>query len=227
MSENAGLQTLTKGSNVKYKHQIEQRIPPTFRVKDRTRVFQVDRSYRALQETMAREQLSLEDLRYSPVTRADKHSMNYEPVGAPRYSEAIRRTFKKNKFRPSVSFIPQTALLENQPALNIADPVYPQLGFNPMEEVPDLSVANNLSENRQMRTSNRRLASLLDTRARERSRARFAMRTINPDAPRIVNVKKHRSQQATLQASQDVTNQKTKELVKKLFRNSSLIQEMD
>jgi len=221
MSENAGLQTLTKGSNVKYKHQIEQRIPPTFRVKDRTRVFQV------LQETMAREQLSLEDLRYSPVTRADKHSMNYEPVGAPRYSEAIRRTFKKNKFRPSVSFIPQTALLENQPALNIADPVYPQLGFNPMEEVPDLSVANNLSENRQMRTSNRRLASLLDTRARERSRARFAMRTINPDAPRIVNVKKHRSQQATLQASQDVTNQKTKELVKKLFRNSSLIQEMD
>lgn len=215
MSENSGLQTL---ENVQ-REQPTVRIPRSYRIRDRTRVFKVNMEDQVLEQAARSKQRSLEDLRYCPVTRSQKHRRSYEPVKAPVYSEAIRRTFKKNKYRPSVSFIPETTLLEEQPALNIANPVYPQLGFNPLDEIPDLTVSNSLPENRQMRTSNRRLASMLDSRAIERSRARRVMRQINPDAPKIVDVQKHRQNHNNLRAAKSDVDLLTLQLAKKiLFR---------
>lgn len=220
MSENAGLQTVSKGSSVPHMKEVKRPIPKVYRIKDRSRVFKV--SQKVLEQQARSEQQSLEDLRYCPVTRSQKHADSYDPVPAPEYSEAIKRTFKKDKFRPSVSFIPQTTLLEDQPAVNIAEPVYPQLGFNPMNEVPDLTVANGLSEDRRMRASNRRLASMLDSRAMERSRARFVMRSVEPDRPYIVDVNKHRMKNRTLQQSTEEIHDRTRKLVKKLFRPDSV-----
>ena len=132
----------------------------------------------------------IKDDRYSPFQRGEMNRKNY------RYQPPLvdkEKCVKKDPFKQAVSFIPRTKLLMEQPAVtNSAAADWVRLDYNPIKEIPDQTVCNNISEIRHVRQSNKKLMSLLDTRAQARRRIRQRMWDISPDLPRIVDVKQHR-----------------------------------
>lgn len=202
MSENAGLFNNKNLKKLVKEAPKKSQVIGSIKIKERDGVL--------MPTSLVSEQKGIEDLRYSPFQRGSMSRSEYKVQG----HDMNEKCVKKDPFRPAVSFIPRTRKLLSQPAVNIAQPVYDALDYNPVKEIPDQTVCNNLSEIRNYRQTNKKLMDLLDTRARAREQVRRTMRKVNPLAPHIVDVKRHRK----MQAEDNILNQVLKQRgIEKLF----------
>ncbi len=132
------------------------------------------------------------DKRYNPFNRG----------GASRYKTVPRptreRKWKQNPLMPTVSYVPMSVQLKEQPLLNVADPTMPDaisaeqiLATN--VRPPDTTVINAIPESRDYRQQLRTVNSMLDTRAQQRRFVRRQMDRLQPDRPQIVDIDAHRA----------------------------------
>ena len=213
MSQNAGLDMGKPEFNVFQKEPIM--------VKDRTGVLRPSQQKVGYEDKFDN-QNTIKDSRYSPFQRGKMNRKNY------RRSEKMvdkEKCVKKDPFKQAVSFIPRTKILMEQPAVNnSAAPNYVRLDYNPVREIPDQTVCNNISEIRNVRRSNKKLLSMLDTRAQARRRVRQTMWDITPDQARIVNVKRHRENINKATILSNLAAQKTILSTMPSFQNVNLAQ---
>jgi hypothetical protein len=129
---------------------------------------------------------------YSPYTRGRDNAKLYEPIpmiGGAKRKEMVQ---KRNPLLPNTAYIPRTVVMQDHGALNVANPQMPT-PYDPLLDVPDLTVANSLTENRSYRNQARTVNSFLDTRSQERRLARKIMTSVQPNRAQIVDIKAHRA----------------------------------
>jgi hypothetical protein len=106
------------------------------------------------------------------------------------------KIFKKNPLRPATSFVPRSVLLEEQPAVNVAEIGVGQPSlydpYPPERDTPAPTVANSLTEARDYRSQVRTVNSLLGTRAQQRRMVKRSLDRVNPSRPQIVDINEHR-----------------------------------
>ena len=129
---------------------------------------------------------------YSPFARAEMDPRRFEPI--PKAKRQKKRLMRRNPLLPTRSYIPESVVMEDSPALNVADPTEPN-PYEPINDVPDLTVANSLTEERNVRNQVRDVRHYIDTRAQQRRLVRRVMQQIVPTQPRIVDIKAHRAKQ--------------------------------
>jgi len=188
-------------------------IPPAPTV--RSRVSNIPTEYK--QQAARDNQISLKHDLYSPFTMGDRKLSNYRKVERPTREKCLKR----NPFRPSVPYIPQSTILEDQPLVNNdAMPTFYRLGPDSMKqtmlEQPDETVCNNLSEARSFPNQRRRVESMLTDRQLDARMARISMRRMIPNAPLVVNVRKHRQEHLQESPFTQVIDMNTANLLKKL-----------
>lgn len=148
----------------------------------------IKRPIREIESIIRTDQTSLEDYRYNPLTRGEGVISNYKIVTKPTRQTCL----KKNPRRAATSFIPKTAILADQPAIqNPASPDYYALRANPMTETPDETVCNSLTEARNMTNMNLMQMNMLNSRQDWVNVQKQAFRRDNPNAPEIVDIKLH------------------------------------
>ena len=132
------------------------------------------------------------DDRYNPLTRGG----SYKPVPKP----TGERKWKQNPLMPTVSFIPRSVQLQEQPLLNGFDPTKPDLigakeilDGGATNAIPDTTVIDQIPESRNYRHQLRTVNSMLDTRAQQRRMIRKMMDRAQPDRPQIVDIDAHRA----------------------------------
>ena len=168
----------------------ERERPVTLKKRPRYRMGKIKVDTEVKEEAARMQQTSISDYRYNPLQRGADKIVNYHKVDKP----AKERCLKRDPLRPAVSFIPRATILEDQPLIqNPAAPDYYALRADPMTEIPDETVCNNIYYNRSLRNTNKQLNSMLKTRSAWMNTERLAMRRLDPNAPQIVEVRKHRS----------------------------------
>lgn len=135
------------------------------------------------------------DDRYNPFSR----SGSYKPVPRP----TGERKWKQNPLMPTVSFVPRSVQLQEQPLLNGFDPTKPDLigakeilDKGATNAIPDTTVINQIPESRNYRHQLRTVNSMLDTRAQQRRMIRRLMDRAQPNRPQIVDIDAHRARAA-------------------------------
>ena len=130
------------------------------------------------------------DKRYNPFTRGD----SYKPV--PRVRRVAR---KRNPLMPTVSYVPSSVILNDQPLVNVEDPTMrdpisarEELATN---RLPETTVMHAIPESRNYRNQLRSINSILDTRAQNVRMIGRYMDAMTPDRDEIVDIKQHRQHQ--------------------------------
>lgn len=168
----------------------ERERPVTLKKRPRYRMGKIKVDTEVKDEAKRMQQTSIPDYRYNPLQRGSDKLSNYRTVPKP----ARERCLKKDPLRPAVSFIPRATILEDQPALmNPANPEYYVLRADPMTEIPDQTVCNNIYYERSLKKSNKQLNDMLTTRGSWMNTERLAMRRLDPNAPELVEVRQHRN----------------------------------
>ena len=142
-------------------------------------------------QVVKKQPATFSNLRDSPFTQGERNIRNYKKVD--KYIRPVQ-PLKKNPLIPSVSFIPKTMLLSDQVAMqNPAAPDYAALRVDPMLEIPDSTISNNIYYNRNLKNTNKTLEHMLETRPMWVNDEIMNMRKLNPNAPEIVEIRQHRN----------------------------------
>ena len=168
---------------------------------------------------------------YNPFTGGEQMTSDYERVAMIGKGHMQERIFKKNPLRPATSFVPRSVLLEEQPAVNVAEIGVGQPSlydpYSPERDTPAPTVANSLTEARDYRQQVMTVNSLLGTRAQQRRMVKRSLDRVDPSRPQIIDINKHREFRSDMMmrkmrrsrgknAFAEVKGRQQQELVKKL-----------
>lgn len=187
MSENAGLDT------------GEPEKTPNVVLQQRNKVWSaiIERPPQVWENVEVHQQRGMEDLRYSPFMRGQMKLSSYRSVPLP----PRERFLKRNPILPAVSFIPRSTTLPESVLIN--NPAYSETKNNlsqqtiedSLKPAQDMTFGNNIVEQRSMPILGEegRLLRMVKERERYIRQGRGRIDRLIPDAPKIVDVKKHRA----------------------------------